>query len=519
MNARNGWGWGALVFVAAVIVTFPLFFAQSMGRSLSHDEHQHVSAGILVAKEGLLPYRDFPFFHTPNLPLVYGLFLGHCDQLLLSARLFSTICASLIAATLCLVAFQAFAAAGRWGLPLVAMVPLLLATCPVVVFTEGRASNHDLSILLTLLAVLCHLAAIRNSRRLAMLFLSGLLLALAMGTRVTFAPLVVPFLAAIFFCSSGRARLLQIGIFALGGVIGALPVLWLCWESPEKFFYGVLQFSQTNIDYRGATGTPQNMTLLTKLRFAFKEILVPNYAIFVAAVAPLIVFEWQRRRARLRFPKELAFLLSLLPFLLAGSFAPSPAFAQYFFAFAPFLLLPGIFCAARVTISSRMVTPVALACAVVLSTSALVAWPGYRNLDELSNSRKWTPVKRHLEARELRNYQVQRILTLAPIHVLEAGLQIDPAFVTGPFAWRVANYLPQPKRGAVGLIGSEDLEAHLAAHPVDAILVGHEQQWEPALIEYAKSHGYQPRIMGDEDEVLWVKPVIPGSGKKAPPAR
>jgi hypothetical protein len=516
MTVRNGWGRGALVFAGAVLVIFPLFFAQSMGRSLSHDEHQHVAAGVLVAKEGLLPYRDFPFLHTPNLPLVYGLFLGHCEQLLLSARLFSTVCASLIAAVLCLAAFRAFAAAGTWRWIFVAAVPLLLATCPVVVFSEGRATNHDFSILLAVLATICHLAAIRNARRGPMLFLSGLLLALAMGTRVTFAPLVVPFLASIFFLSTGRARLSQIAVFALGGVIGALPVLWLFCEAPAKFIYGVLQFSQTNLDYREATGNPQNMTVLTKLRFLFKEILVPNYAVFVAAVVPLAAFEWQRRLTRSRFPGELMFLLSLLPFLLVGSFAPSPAFEQYFFVFVPFLLLVGIFCASRLAIPAGMVKPIALACVVVVATSAFVVWPGYRNLDELSDSRKWTPVKRHREARELRNYPAKKILTLAPIHVLEAGLQIDPAFVTGPFAWRVANYLPQPERGVIGLIGSEDLESHLAAHPVEGILVGHEQQWEPALIAYAKQHGYQPMSMGDEDEVLWLKPETAASERKTP---
>jgi hypothetical protein len=146
-------------------------------------------------------------------------------------------------------------------------------------------------------------------------------------------------------------------------------------------------------------------------------------------------------------------------------------------------------------------------------------WPGYRNLNELSDSRKWTPIKRHNEARELLNYPAKKILTLAPIHVLEAGLKIDPAFVTGPFAWRGADYLPKAKRREVGLVGPLDLESYVTAHPVDAILVGHEQEWEPMLIGYAKRHGYQPSSMGDEDEVLWLKPVIPRNEKKARPAR
>jgi hypothetical protein len=39
---------------------------------LNHDEHQFVAPSVLLLREGLLPYRDYPFFHTPNLVFVFA---------------------------------------------------------------------------------------------------------------------------------------------------------------------------------------------------------------------------------------------------------------------------------------------------------------------------------------------------------------------------------------------------------------------------------------------------------------
>ena len=50
----------------------PIVLGLGMTKGLSHDEHQHVAAGALIAREGLMPYRDFPHFHTPYLAYVYA---------------------------------------------------------------------------------------------------------------------------------------------------------------------------------------------------------------------------------------------------------------------------------------------------------------------------------------------------------------------------------------------------------------------------------------------------------------
>jgi hypothetical protein len=354
-----------------------------------------------------------------------------------------------------------------------------------------------------------HLAGIRAQRPL-LFFFSGLLLALAIGTRVTFAPLVAPFAAVLFFFprrSGAKELLVKIGALAAGGMLGALPMLWLFAEAPARFFFDVLQFSQTNIDYREATGNPQNMTWLLKLRFLFKEVIVPNFAVCAAAVVPIAILEWQRRRVRETFPVELAFLLLLLPFLLLGSLAPSPAFKQYFGALVPFLLLLGIFSGARLEVAVRWGKPFLLAGIAVLAAAVIGVWPDYQaTLAKISTPAEWTPIKRHNEALKLRDYTQGTVLTLAPLFVLEANLKIVPEFVTGPFAWRVADFIPPTKRAELGIVGEQDLETFFAHHPPAAISLGREPRWESKLVEYAQRHGYRKVSIGDEGKALWLKP-------------
>ena len=69
------------IAVAVAISTLMLvvLWAIAMGRGLNVDEHQFVASGALLAREGLLPYRDYPFFHTPDLSFVYALLFRCTD--------------------------------------------------------------------------------------------------------------------------------------------------------------------------------------------------------------------------------------------------------------------------------------------------------------------------------------------------------------------------------------------------------------------------------------------------------
>ena len=54
--------WWLLAGLAAVwlAIVFVLLLGLNMRRGLNHDEHQFVASAALIARQDMLPYRDFP---------------------------------------------------------------------------------------------------------------------------------------------------------------------------------------------------------------------------------------------------------------------------------------------------------------------------------------------------------------------------------------------------------------------------------------------------------------------------
>src|SRR5205807_7434201 len=85
-NARQA----ILFFLVAVALTFSL----SVGRELDIDEHGFIASGALMARNGLLPYRDYHYNHMPTEVMIYAALFRLSDHLLLVARSFQALCAA-----------------------------------------------------------------------------------------------------------------------------------------------------------------------------------------------------------------------------------------------------------------------------------------------------------------------------------------------------------------------------------------------------------------------------------------
>ncbi|HEY8903366.1 MAG TPA: hypothetical protein VIM48_06645, partial [Chthoniobacterales bacterium] len=96
-------------------------------------------------------------------------------------------------------------------------------------------------------------------------------------------------------------------------------------------------------------------------------------------------------------------------------------------------------------------------------------------------------------------------LTIAPITAMEAGLDIYPPFVTGPFAWRTARFLTDSQRRDYQFVGAKQLERYLSTDPPAAILVGYEEKLEKPFVKYARKHGYWAADLADGKSV-WLRP-------------
>jgi hypothetical protein len=494
--------------VAVAILAFPLLFAFSMDKKFSHDEHQHIAAGALFARESLLPYSDYPYFHTPHLVFVYGWLFRLSDHLVVTARSFSAFCGAVTAGVIFSAAcsiLRDWRFSRRIALAIAATV--LLITTPVFIRATGNAWNQDPSILFAVLSVLLVIDAAPRSRTGLYLLVAGGCLGLSVGFRITFAPIALPLLCIVAFSPqfAARSRVRLLAWFSAGALVGLAPFFWLLAIAPEQTLFCNFGFPQSNIAFRYAMGAPRTMSIPTKLWYLVKEVMPKNLLLLLALFATL-GFYWRNGRRRAEwFP--LLSLAGVMPFVLAGSLAPSPSYQQYFYAPVPFLILAIIYASASLPEHPKdMVASGFILCCLV-SLSAALAVPSYRSIKHLFGPADWRSMGERGKGQELKTrIGSGPVLTLAPTGPLEAGLEIYPPFATGPFAWRVAPFIEPGKRKRVGIVSYTELEQYLSKRPPRAILVGtgKKEPDEPFMI-YAQQHGYQS-FRFEREYVLWLSP-------------
>ena len=498
--------WTRLVLLTALLV-LPMTFSLSMGKGLTHDEHQHVAAGALLARESLLPYRDFPYFHTPHLVFVYGALFRAGGYFLLKARAFSAVCAALAAGVLFAAAWHALR---RWKQParwIGSLCALALLLCnPLFGKASGQAWNHDPSTLCALAGVVLLLAAPETRRQMSALLASGVLLGLAVGFRITWAPIALPMLGVIAYA---RRRVVNsLAVFSLGALLGLAPLIWLFVIAPEQTVFNNFEFPKVNVLYRLATGEDRTMTVLKKALFFLQEIVRPELAL--VAVLALCAFVWWRAKSRAGDPLWLMGFVAMIPFVLIGSFAPSPLFSQYFYAPVPFAILAGVFAIAAAFREAPPLRPATSALLVGVIIASAVGARNFSSVTDLFSPAVWVPIQAHAKAQAMRLAAPPgRVLTLAPVPALEAGFAIYPAFSTGPFAWRVARFVAPERRARLHLVSPDELKSYLIPDPPAAILLGDDKRGEKLFTAYAAAHGYLPRPFDAGGMTVWLRAPVP----------
>lgn len=500
-----------LVLLALLAGAFGVIFGHAVLKGYFRDENQFVASGKLLAEDGLLPYRDYPYFHMPNLVFIYALIYRLTDFTLLGARLFSVLCAWGTVALLFAAALLAMRRRSPWvRLAAGCAAALLLISNPLFRFTTGLAWNHDFPVLMTMAAALVHLWGGRSPRfRLACL-LSGLLVGLAAGARLTFGLAAGAFLLSYWLhpgLQTTNHRLRAAGIFLAGFGLAMLPSLGLFAAAPGQFIFGNLVYPGLNLQYRLDTGFDGPMSIGQKLAYLDERVLnQPGTQILIMllllfAVLPLIAV-WMHTR---QIPFEFGFLLTLPLFLLAGSFLPTPSWYQYFYAPLPLTILAAL--AAITWLDDLPVRlrnwPLALLVIGACLTTYLHAdqYPGWKALLQPG---RWYPIQVHVLGYRIQSLAGEgRVLTLSPQYPLDGNASIYPQLATGPFAWRVAEYLSPQERLEQNLAGPADLASLLADEPPAGLLTGLTRDSEDAILEFALQNGYNPTRV-NEDLVLWL---------------
>ena len=491
-----------------LILVAALLFQKAVLSGVNHDEQQFVAPPALLAHDGAMPYRDFALLHTPNLLFAYALLDRLTSWHLLAARLFHAACAWAIAALVfftCHRLLACFRDGPRFALA--GGFTLLLVCSSLWMHTAARAWNHDSALLLVLLAFLAVVAAARGEKRGLWLFAGGLCVGLALGTRLTFAPVVAPFGLAVLLLPhpTWRARLIGAALFSLGVLIAVLPALFFLGAHPEPFLYGNVESQRLRLLDPTDERAHKTITAWRKLRYFAKEIVRNDISLFLAFPTlglPGLLRHFRRPTA----PWAGALLLSLLlPFLFAGAMAPTRFQPQHWYALIPFLVIGTCFGLSewenRTRPAAAVFTGLLVVVAVALSFGEMRQLAGRREFAE------WVPVKAHRFGEDIaRLAGPGKVLTLAPLYPLEGGVPIYRELAVGPFAYRLAHLLPPEKRVRLRIIAPDDLAALLQREPPAAILLGAEpDDLESALRQHATEHGFhRARKLGKLS--LWLPP-------------
>jgi hypothetical protein len=477
----------ALPIVVPVVILVAIF-ARSMSLGFDHDEHQFVASGTLLVRQGMLPYRDYPYFHTPYLVFADALLFAWIPYLLLAARGLSALCG---AATIGLIYFHARGVAERVGAPPVTRevaalaAGLLLMTNPLFLAADGLAWNHDPSEMLLVAAALLVLNEKYAARFAWRLLLCGLLLGIAIGIRLTTATAAVAFVGFLLADAPPRRTWRTTAVFAAGICVGLLPLAWTYSLAPGPFLFGNFHYPALNTAWREIGPHRLDTSPWGKLLvFAGVCFAKPgNLALLLAAGLSLAM---THRGAR-PFRRELGFLQVLMLFLLVGSFAPSPSFAVYFYQPLPFAVLWLLYLNAPLLVMPAIERLRAVSVACLVATGVALGLGTYFHAAGAFRTSAWIPVRAHDFGRKLASHVPRggRVLTLAPIFPLEGRLTIYETYATGPFAMRVGDMITEREELSLRLTDEEDLSGFLRSDPPAAMLVGFEGDVEGPIIRSA----------------------------------
>ncbi len=476
--------------------------AQGMGRELIHDEHQFVAPGALLAQRGLFPYVDYPYFHMPYLAFLYGGVFLFTDHLLLGARAVSVAFGWLMVVAVFYSVWFAARVHGPWVRgALAGSAAALLFFSPFFLHAHALTWNHDGGVLFATLALLrlcrsdlgTHDAAgpgaAERDRRNAVL--AGVFLAVATGIRLSYATFALPF-AMLAWClpnasrtgaagpvaeTAGPARWRGVGWLALGGVLGSLPIFVLMAMAPGDFFFGNLGYPQLNTEWYASEGTTTAMTVASKLSYLASEISKKpgNAVLMLASVVGLGVWMARQRRRRGERASLAAGAFLCVPFALAGAFAPSPGWPQYYVAVVPFLVL-----GAAHALSGRFASSLGRWAAVLLllgaaGVSLATGRARLVSVDILSEPASWAPMQVHEVGQQIgRRIGDGLVFGEAPIFALEGGSRIYGFHAVGPFSFRTGHLLTKEERLELGVYAYGELPMVMKETPPDAILTGND---------------------------------------------
>jgi 4-amino-4-deoxy-L-arabinose transferase-like glycosyltransferase len=316
---------------ACLALQLILFSAFAYFRLIDSDEGLYLLAVKLVA-QGKRPYLDFFFQQMPGLPYVYALWSGAVGLSFTSARMLSVLFSLALGGLL------------YWHIErlysrktLACLAVLLYAFNNLVLAWHSVVKTYALSNLLLFCA---YLLVFPETKRESFWkpFLGGLLLALAVDTRLYLIG-VAPVLMASLYYSGSRTggRLKHVWPFVGGLALGLLPnLLFLSRVGFNTYVFDNLGYHLIRGDTGFAAGMRQRLRTffaITNIQGSFDGSGQQFVLLSLPALATLVFHEVDRR---LFFPLAMALALFVI------CLVPSPPFPQYFCVCVPYMVIVAV---------------------------------------------------------------------------------------------------------------------------------------------------------------------------------
>lgn len=481
------------------------FGLTAIATPFDHDESQYVAGAYFGSR--LLIFRDFLYLQPPLHAWTYApLAWLFPDHMVLAMRLATAVTALCTLTTLWIA--QRVAGVSRDS---AAIATLLVAATAAFQFTGAVVRNDMLPTLLSAMGLLVSLLALRHCTG-KYWFAAGTLFGLAIATKLNFAPLGL--MTGLFvLLTGGRCGFRAASCLALGAAAGMAPMVLIWAAAPDAFFYGVLTYGATAPHaWYAANGAFGELALWEKLADLVKYLW--KGPALVALI--LLCANWIATRGRIRSPgRRLAIWMT--GGALIGAALPTPSQVQYVMPLlAPLALAIGYLLddARRWSFTRRQ---------ALLGLLCLAAIPGLLATvrDVVAMTRNGSPVLAADAGARWAGKTVRAmgggtdVVTLSPHMILGSGLDLDPRFAAGPFAWRTG--------WTMGPVLARQVHAMIPATlgdldraPPAAILTGYEggtrklpMRPDDALNAYARRHGYRMLAMPDGVGRLYLKPETP----------
>ncbi len=483
---------------------------------MRRDEQLYASAGKLL--EGGAPYADFFYNHVPASAWLFRLMniLAPGDHVLLAARLGVFAGWLLLGLALAWITWRL-----TRSLAMSVFAVLVLIANDVLLGVVGMtATNNFLPLPFIYLGLALFVLGLEGRRvwgddlksdgegrgpAATTIALAGVSLAVAASMKVSAGVAIPPVVAASLLAPAGIAfvdRLRRVtGPLAIGGVLGALPVIVSFLRGPERFLAHVVGFhTGPHIEYwaanSGPGGEPVAMSAPAKALLAF-EVLLSGVNIVLILVAAILfaLYALGRRLRAILEDGALMLVVATLGLTLVMSFVPTPAFPQYFappLAVAP-LFLAMLFARLDARLRPQLELTLAVASGVVL---VLAAPRLLQHAPKIVRPDAWTVNRVHnagadIAARMEAAGLDGKVATLLPLYALEGDLPVYPEFATGQFAYRLADLTDDDLLRHYVTTSPTRVRALFDIEPPDAILVGFEPALERPFVEFAQSKGYR----------------------------